>query len=151
MGAPQVATRGAARVRGVRGGYIEARDRVDRLAERPLIRAVASPDWLEPGTYQALKMRVLETVPLAKDAVHIYVGVAALLVSVFLLRRSIRSPSALVLGFLLSLAMEALDVRDSLAARSGVSWLPTVKDLLNTNAIPVLIVLLARWQARRGP
>jgi hypothetical protein len=38
------------------------------------------------------------------------------------------------------LALEVFDLRD------GFGWLASLKDVINTNLIPFVLVLLARWK-----
>jgi hypothetical protein len=95
------------------------------------------------GDYQDFKLLWLSVLPLTKDAIHIYIGFLALLVALILFRRRITSYWALVPGLLVSLAMEVFDLRD------GFSLGASLKDLVNTNLIPFLLVQLARWQLIR--
>ena len=98
------------------------------------------------SAYQLFKLHFLSVVPLAKDAVHIYVGVLALVVATVLLRLPVRSYWSLLPGLLLSLAMETLDLRDDLSWLGYLRWGASFKDVVNTNALP----LVAVWLARRG-
>jgi hypothetical protein len=90
--------------------------------------------------YQIFKLGWLAVLPLTKDAIHIYIGFLCLLVALILFRRSLTAYSALIPGLLVSLAMEVFDLRD------GYGWLASLKDVVNTNLIPFLLVLLARWR-----
>ncbi|HVR96226.1 MAG TPA: hypothetical protein VMW27_06415 [Thermoanaerobaculia bacterium] len=92
------------------------------------------------SNYQLFKLWFTAVLPLAKDAIHIYVGFLCLLVSLLLLRLRLTSFWSLVPGLVVSLLMEALDLRD------GYAWAESAKDLINTNLIPFLFVLLARWR-----
>jgi hypothetical protein len=96
------------------------------------------------SSYQLFKLHFLSIVPLAKDAVHIYVGVLALLVATALLRLPVRSYRALLPGLVLSLVMEALDLRDDLSWLGYLRWDASLKDVVNTNVLPLLIVVLSR-------
>ena len=96
------------------------------------------------SSYQLFKLHFLSIVPLAKDAVHIYVGVLALLVATALLRLPVRSYRALLPGLVLSLLMEALDLRDDLSWLGYLRWDASLKDVVNTNVLPLLIVVLSR-------
>lgn len=93
-----------------------------------------------PLDYQDFKHLWLSVLPLTKDAIHIYVGFGALLISLIVLRLRITSYLALLPGLLISIAMEAFDLRD------GFGWLESAKDLVNTNLIPFLLVQIARWR-----
>lgn len=90
--------------------------------------------------YQIFKLGWLAVLPLTKDAIHIYIGFLCFLVALILFRRSLSSYAALVPGLVVSLALEVFDLRD------GFGWLASLKDVVNTNLIPFILVLLARWK-----
>lgn len=92
------------------------------------------------SNYQIFKLGWLAVLPLTKDAIHIYIGFLCLLVALVLFRRSLSSYSALIPGLVVSLAMEVFDLRD------GYDWLASLKDMINTNLMPFVLVLLARWK-----
>ncbi|HEY2942957.1 MAG TPA: hypothetical protein VGN09_11055 [Vicinamibacteria bacterium] len=104
-----------------------------------------------PGTsaYQGLKLRLLSLLPLAKDAIHVYIGVGGYAGTVLLFRLPLGSGRALVPGFLVSLGMEYFDLRDNLRANGHLLWADSLKDIVNTNLIPLAVVLLARFRDRR--
>lgn len=91
--------------------------------------------------YQIFKLGWLAVLPLTKDAIHIYIGFLCFLVALILLRRKLTSYQALLPGFLVSLALEVFDLRD------GFGVLASLKDVVNTNLIPFVLVLLARWKS----
>ncbi len=92
------------------------------------------------SNYQLFKLWWVSVLPLTKDAIHIYVGFLCLLGSVIVLRRRLSSFAALLPGFLLSLLMEYFDLRD------GFGWAASLHDVVNTNLMPLVLVLLARWE-----
>jgi hypothetical protein len=92
------------------------------------------------SNYQLFKLGWLAVLPLTKDAIHIYIGFLCLLVALILFRRSLSSYTALIPGLVVSLAMEVFDLRD------GYDWLASLKDVINTNLMPFVLVLLARWK-----
>jgi len=98
--------------------------------------------------YQGLKLRVLSIVPLAKDAIHVYIGFGCYAATALLFRLPLGSARALLPGFLVSLGMEYFDLRDNLRAHGRLLWADSLKDIVNTNLIPLVLVLLAR---RRRP
>ena len=91
--------------------------------------------------YQVFKLWWVSVLPLTKDAIHVYIGFLCLVFALVVLRRKLSSFWALVPGLLVSLGMEYFDLRD------GFGWAASVHDLINTNLIPLLLVLLARWRA----
>jgi len=95
------------------------------------------------SNYQLFKLWWVSVLPLTKDAIHIYVGFLCLLGSMIILRRKLSSWWALLPGFLLSLVMEYFDLRD------GFGWTASVHDVVNTNLMPLVLVLLARWEVLR--
>lgn len=98
------------------------------------------------ATYPELKQLVTSIFGLTKDAIHVYVGFLCLVASVTLLRRRLSSYGALLLGLLVSCAMEFLDLRLQLARFGDGNWLASLHDVMNTNAIPFMIVQLTRWR-----
>lgn len=112
----------------------------------PLILAAA----VKTSGYQLLKLKVLHVVPLAKDAAHIYVGFACFLLAVIVLRIRPSSFKAALPGLLVSLLMEVPDLRDNLADTGRWLWGASVKDVVNTNVIPLLLVVLFRTRLLRG-
>ena len=99
--------------------------------------------------YQQFKNQVLSIIGVSKDAVHIYIGIGCLLVSILLLRFPPNAFRSLILGFLVSVGMEALDLRDNVNYREFTRAIATTHDLLNTNLLPFLVVLTLRL--RMGP
>ena len=92
------------------------------------------------SNYQLFKLGLLAVLPLAKDAIHVYIGFLCLLVALILFRRKLSSFTALIPGLLFACALEVLDLRD------GFAWQESVKDIVNTNLMPFVLVLLARWR-----
>ncbi|HZI64782.1 MAG TPA: hypothetical protein VFE44_08375 [Thermoanaerobaculia bacterium] len=101
---------------------------------------------MRTSAYQLFKIHFLSFVPLAKDAVHIYIGFACLLLALLVLRRPLRSFWILVPGIAVSIVMELLDLRDDQAWLGRLRFSASLKDIFNTNAIPLVLVLLARWR-----
>lgn len=90
--------------------------------------------------YQVFKLWWVSVLPLTKDAIHIYIGVLCLFLALILFRRRLSSFTALIPGIVVSITMEIFDLRD------GFGVLASLKDLVNTNLIPFLLVLLTRWR-----
>jgi len=91
--------------------------------------------------YQHVKLSIVNNLGLAKDGLHIYVGVLAFFASVLILRRSARSFAALIPVLAVALFAEAADLRD------GAPWAASLHDVWNTMLIPLALVLLARRRA----
>ena len=90
--------------------------------------------------YQIFKLWWVSVLPLTKDAIHVYIGFLCLLLALILFRRKLGSFTALIPGIIVSIIMEIFDLRD------GYAWMESAKDLINTNMIPFLLVLLTRWR-----
>lgn len=106
----------------------------------PLLLAIRfSP---KTSAYQRMKIELLSILEISKDAVHVYVGVGCLLVALLLMRR-VRW-KALLPGLLVSLAMEAIDLRDNWRDDERLHWKASLHDILNTNALPVVLVAFLR-------
>jgi len=103
------------------------------------------------STFQQLKLFIVDSLGLAKDGLHVYVGVAAFILSVLVLRRSARSIRVLFLGVALALLGEGLDLRDDIARLGYPRWGASAHDIWNTNLIPIVLFLLARRGAFCGP
>ena len=99
--------------------------------------------------YQLLKRQILEVLPVSKDAVHMYIGIGCLLISIFALRIPPAAWRALLLGLVASLVMEGLDLRDNVRYPPTVRAVEAVHDLVNTNLASFLLVLTMRL--RYGP
>jgi len=99
--------------------------------------------------YQQLKNEVLSAVGLSKDSVHIYIGIGCFLISILVLRFAPTAYRSLVLGLVVSLVMEALDLRDNVRYRETTRLVASAHDFFNTNLLPYLIVVSLRL--RRAP
>ena len=114
----------------------------------PMLLAMLAETGMR-SPYQQLKNQILSIIGFSKDAIHIYIGVGCLLLSILVLRLPPSAYRALILGLVVSFAMEALDLRDNVRYRETTRALASVHDLLNTNLLPFLIVLALRL--RYGP
>jgi hypothetical protein len=94
---------------------------------------------------QELKMVLVQTLHLAKDGFHIYIGFAVFMLAVTLGRDSARSYKALIPSLVVSLLLEALDLNDDFNSGGALHWATSLKDVVNTNIIPTALVLAARF------
>ena len=105
--------------------------------------------------FTAFKINVIEVSGLAKDALHIYVGVGIYLLCLLVLRpiikkQSIRSFMALVVVTGIALLGEYLDNRNTIEA-SGMAGLSheqlvaSLRDLINTCMLPYVLYALNKW------
>lgn len=105
--------------------------------------------------FTAFKINIIEVTDLAKDALHIYVGVGAYLLCLIVLRplikrQSIRSFMALIVVTCIALLGEYLDNRDTieslgLAGLSHDQILASIRDLINTCMLPYVLYALNKW------
>jgi hypothetical protein len=84
-----------------------------------------------------IRTTLLAVIPLTNDAIHIYIGMLCLLATCLLFRRSLTWWPALIPGFVVSVLIEIFD------AVQGSHWTWSLKDIVNTNLWPVVLVLLA--------
>ncbi|HEY1074563.1 MAG TPA: hypothetical protein VGE59_02580 [Patescibacteria group bacterium] len=94
--------------------------------------------------YQDFKMIIVYGLDLAKDAIHIYLGFLAWLISVLFFHRSPRTPQVLVLGFVFSLLMELADIRGDWIQYRSPDWMGSLHDIVHTNMIPTLLFIFFR-------
>ncbi len=105
--------------------------------------------------FQTFKMNIVEITGLAKDALHIYVGVGVYLLCLFVLRpmikkQSIRSLVALVIVIAVALLGEYFDNRHIIAPkgllaleRSNIK--ASIHDLINTCLLPLVLYTLTTY------
>lgn len=104
---------------------------------------------MEPSTYQNLKMALLSELHLSRDAFHLYIGLACLVLFAVASRRGLASFWALVPGLVVSLLIEGLDLLDDRTFFGYPRWGASLHDLLHTNVAPLVLVLVAKWTGRR--
>ena len=95
--------------------------------------------------FQQAKLWLLGEIGLAKDALHIYVGLAVFLLVAALFRLPLRDwrPLAAVAG--VALAGEVWDLVDTDARGDPLEWGSSWHDLANTLFWPFVLFALARW------
>lgn len=96
--------------------------------------------------YQSIKPVLVELLGLSRDAIHMHVGFACFIAVVLLTKKSISSFKILIPGFLFSVLMELMDIRDDYNLGRGPDIVAGIHDLINTNFIPLVICLMARMK-----
>jgi len=96
-------------------------------------------------TTQAIKTTIIVATGLSRDALHIYLGLAVLLLSMALLRRPLRSLTPWAMVLLVAILGELLDMRDDFVVYGHWRWDASVHDVLNTLFWPSVLMLLARY------
>ena len=96
---------------------------------------------MEPTITQELKQSIVLTVGLSRDALHIYVGLAVLLVMAFALRKHLSSLIPLAIVFLVAVIGEIVDIRDDLVTRGYWRLGASVHDMVNTVFWPTVLTM----------
>lgn len=105
--------------------------------------------------FTAFKMNVIEVTGLAKDALHIYVGVGVYLLCLIALRPIIKSQNikafiSLIVVTGIALLGEYLDNRETiktlgLAGLSREQLVASIRDLINTCLLSYVLFALIKW------
>lgn len=96
---------------------------------------------MELSFVQSSKLAIVAATGLAKDALHIYTGMAVFLL-VLLWRRCSRSLLPLLVVVMVAVAGELLDRRDDIASLGRWRWKASVHDIVNTMFWPAVLTLL---------
>jgi len=99
---------------------------------------------------QSVKLWLVEHAGLAKDALHIHIGLLLFVGSALVFRCSVRSWKPWAVVFAAALIGEAWDLRDSLVHHTPIALWANVHDIWNTMLWPSLMVLLARTTSLFG-
>jgi hypothetical protein len=97
------------------------------------------------SAFQQGKMFLIDHLHLAKDALHIYVGMIIFLGALLLMRWRARDWKPFLVALLAALAGEAWDLRDSVTFNSPINLWANWHDIWNTCFWPLMIVTLARF------
>ena len=97
------------------------------------------------SAFQSMKHEIVHFASLSKDALHIYVGMGAYLISAAFASKGLRSVFALAVVVLLAMLGELLDARDDLRKLGHWRYLSSLHDFANTLFWPLALWLLARY------
>jgi hypothetical protein len=100
---------------------------------------------------QSVKLWLLGHVGLAKDALHVHVGLLLFVGSALLFRWSARSWKPWAVALTGALLGELWDLRDSLVYHTRIALWANFHDVWNTMLWPSLLLLLARTTSLFGP
>ena len=110
---------------------------------------------MQTSAVQHAKLAIISTMGLSKDALHIYVGLAAFLVTAIVLRKSLRSIAPWLVVVAIAVAGELIDMRDDIYSFGYWRWRASLHDVLNTLFWPTVLFLHARlgafFRGRKGP
>lgn len=95
-------------------------------------------------TYQSMKPIILNFLHVSRDAIHIHVGFICLVLTLLFTKKKLNSFYSILPGFIVSVLMELMDLRDDYVARGVLKFGASLHDLVNTNFIPFILVLLAK-------
>ncbi|HEY0147979.1 MAG TPA: hypothetical protein VGB70_03155 [Allosphingosinicella sp.] len=95
--------------------------------------------------FQLAKLELVGALGLAKDAVHVYVGLLVFLLAAAVSRRPLKSLVPIGAVLLAALAGEAWDLFDTAQASQRLRWDKSWHDLWNTAFWPFALFLLARY------
>lgn len=96
--------------------------------------------------YQSMKPIILNFLHVSRDAIHMHVGFGCLVLTLLFTKKKLNSFYSILPGFIVSIIMELLDLRDDYVARGVLKFGASLHDLVNTNFIPFILVLLAKWK-----
>ncbi len=96
-------------------------------------------------SFQTAKLYVVEATGLARDTLHMHVGLALMLAVALLFRCSLRSLWPWLVVVLFAGLGELLDRRDNIAATGVWNRAESLKDFLNTLFWPTMLMLLAKF------
>lgn len=97
------------------------------------------------GGFQDFKLFLIETFGLAKDALHIYVGLIVFFGAALLFRLSLRDIRLVLAVLLAAVAGELWDIYDTEMIGGTQIYEGNWHDIWNTMFWPVMIMLLARY------
>jgi hypothetical protein len=102
---------------------------------------------METSTAQAIKLVIVSTTGLSKDALHIYVGLGTYLFASQVLRKPFRSLLPLLAVVFIACLGELVDMRDDIASLGYWRWRASLHDIVNTSFWPFVLFALARWSS----
>lgn len=105
---------------------------------------------METSFFQASKLLLESVTGLSKDALHVYVGLAAFFVASIAFRKPLSSGLPVVVVTTVAVVGEMLDMRDDLGSLGYWRWQASLRDGINTTFWPFAIWLLFRLGALHG-
>ena len=105
---------------------------------------------METSAVQAMKLVIVSTTGLSKDALHIYIGLSTQLLAAAILRKSVRSIVPWLLVLVIATTGELIDLHDDIASLGHWRWGASLHDILNTIFWPTVLLALARFSTLFG-
>ena len=97
------------------------------------------------SAFQSMKHEIVHFASLSKDALHIYVGMGAFLISSAFASKGLRSVFPIIVVAALAVLGEVLDARDDLRKFGHWRFVSSLHDIANTLFWPLALWLLARY------
>ena len=94
--------------------------------------------------FQQAKLHLVDWFGLAKDALHVHIGLFLMLAFCLLFRRKLGDWRALALVVAAALAGEAWDLADTARGGDALVWRASFKDVANTVLWPAILFAAAR-------
>jgi hypothetical protein len=99
----------------------------------------------DTSLFQSLKLDIVGFTGLAKDALHVYVGLGVWLLAAALFRRSITTLRPWLAVLVVACAIEGFDAFDDWVQLGRWRWRASLHDVANTMFWPTVLALLARY------
>lgn len=99
----------------------------------------------ESSFVQSLKLDIMGFTGLAKDALHVYVGLGVWLLAAALFRRSITTLRPWLAVLVVACGIECFDAFDDWVQLGHWRWRASIHDIVNTMFWPTVLALLARY------
>lgn len=97
------------------------------------------------SAFQSFKHEIATGVGMSKDALHIYFGLTAFLVTSAVVRQGLRSWAPLLVTLAVALLGELLDARDNFRTYGQWRIGASIHDIVQTMFWPLVLSLLARY------
>jgi len=97
------------------------------------------------SAFQSFKHELGTLAGLSKDALHVYFGLTAFLITAAVVRQGLRSWAPLLVALTIAVAGELLDARDNFRTYGQWRVGASVHDIINTMFWPLALWLLARY------
>jgi hypothetical protein len=100
---------------------------------------------MDISTVQVIKSAIVSATGLSRDALHIYAGLTAQLVSAAIWRRPLGSIAPWLVVLFLALIVELMDMGNDIVTLGYWRWAGSLNDLFNTVFWPTVLLLYFRF------
>ncbi|WP_336040279.1 hypothetical protein [Acinetobacter calcoaceticus] len=102
------------------------------------------------SNFQEFKIYIVNLTDLARDALHIYAGLAVFFIVAFFHHRQLKSSWAIWATIIIAIGAELFDARDDLINYGYWRVGARVHDIINTVFWPFIIWLMVRFKILKG-